>query len=322
MIKFDSYKKKTYTKYWNHFSTIPKKSLRFSILVRRIKFFIKKIFPYSIKIKKHKQFDDLYEMFSSFQTEKDILTYRNYLLSETVINFLKGYNLNFIKKDIEKYVDEYCEVFSETPIKDMKSGFGFNEGLFLFCIIKIVNPSLVIESGIMKGFTTYLIDAASRADCVINCYDINFDNIQYRSRKANYFNNDISKIPPKIDGHKVLAFWDDHTSQLDRLEFSISNNIKYNIFDDDLGFLNFHSDGWPPIPSITMLLELKRNLIKRNRINWFSRGRKGTVFINKFINNKAIEKVLVHKKFKNVFHITGFQNHSECSFVILKIKDK
>ena len=318
MTKFDNYRKKSFTNYWNNFSTTPKSAKSFSIVLKNIKIFIQKIFPYSIKIKIHKKNSSICEMFSSFQTDKEILFYRNYLLRETVLKFLKDYSLNYTKKDIENYIDEYCKVFFETPIKDLNSGFGFNEGLFLFCIIKVVKPTLVIESGIMKGFTTYLIDSASNHNCIINCYDISFDNIEYRSKKAKYFNNDINESPPKIKDHKVLAFWDDHTAQLDRLEFSIQNKIEYNIFDDDLGFLNFHSDGWPPIPSITMLFEIKRNLIRANKINWLSRGRKGKMFIDKFFNNKAIEKILVHKKFENLFNITGYQNHSECSFVTLK----
>jgi len=200
----------------------------------------------------------------------------------------------------------------------MNSGFGFNEGLFLFCIIKVIKPSLVIESGIMKGFTTYLIDEATDKKCIINSFDISFENIEYRSKKARYFKNDINQTPPDLKNHKVLAFWDDHTSQLDRLEFSIKNNIKYNIFDDDLGFLNFHSDGWPPIPSITMLYEISNNIIKTPKINWFSRGRKGEMWINEFINNKAIDKISTHKKFPNIFSLTGYKSHSECSFVALK----
>ena len=84
-------------------------------------------------------------------------------------------------------------------------------------------------------------------------------------QKANYYNNDITQTPPNMKEHKVLALWDDHSSQLDRLDFAINNHIKYNIFDDDLGFLNFHSDGWPPIPSITMLFEyFSENLVKYN----------------------------------------------------------
>ena len=322
MIKFDPLRKKTYTSYWNHFLKKPKKFQSSSLFFNKIKKRIRQLFPYYLKIKVGKKEAKPYEMFSSFQTDATILSYRNSLLSETVITFLEKSKLKFLKASIPKFVNEYCKVFSKTPISDLNSGFGFNEGLFLFCIIKVVRPTLVIESGIMKGFTTYLIDAATDESCTINCYDINFENIEYKSKKAKYFQNDISKTPPNVENQKVLAFWDDHTSQLDRLEFSISNNIRYNIFDDDLGFLNFHSDGWPPIPSITMLFEVKRNLVKTNKINWLSRGRKGKVFVNKFINNKAIENILVHKKFDNLFNITGYQNHSECSFVSLKKEHK
>ena len=42
----------------------------------------------------------------------------------------------------------------------------------------------------------------------------------------------------RFNGMFAIAFWDDHTSQLDRLEFSIKNKIKFNLFDDDLSFLN------------------------------------------------------------------------------------
>ena len=161
MKKFDTFRKKTFTSYWNNFSTTPKKLQSASIRINNIKKQIKKLIPFSIKIKIHKKNDHSDEFFFSFQTDKSILSYRNSLLSETVTKFLEDFNLKFSKKSIPKYIDEYCKVFSATPIKDMNSGFGFNEGLFLFCIIKVINPTLVIESGIMKGFTTYLIDAAT-----------------------------------------------------------------------------------------------------------------------------------------------------------------
>ena len=318
MKKFDTFRKKTFTSYWNNFSTTPKKLQSASIRINNIKKQIKKLIQFSIKIKIHKKNDHSDELFFSFQTDKSILSYRNSLLSETVTKFLEDFNLKFSKKSIPKYIDEYCKVFSATPIKDMNSGFGFNEGLFLFCIIKVINPTLVIESGIMKGFTTYLIDAATDDKCIINCYDISFENIQYRSKKASYFQNDISQNSPNIENQKVLAFWDDHTSQLDRLEFAIKNNIKYNIFDDDLGFLNFHSDGWPPIPSITMLYEIKKIIFNKSKINWTSRGRIGEIWTDTFMKNNSINQISKHKKFINLFPITGYKSHSECSFVQLK----
>ena len=63
--------------------------------------------------------------------------------------------------------------------------------------MKIINPELVIESGVMKGFTTYLIDAATNDHCKIFCYDINFDNRIFNSSKARYVNSDISKEVPQ-----------------------------------------------------------------------------------------------------------------------------
>ena len=318
MTRFDPYRKKTFTPYWNHFSITPKKNQSGSIIIKKIKKILKQIIPFQFKIKIHKRKNIKDEIFYSFQSDKNIINYRNYLLSKAVINYLDSFDLKYSNKNILGFVEEYSKVFLKSPITDMNSGFGFNEGLFLFCLIKIIKPTLVIESGIMKGFTTYLIDAATDKNCLLKCYDISFENIQYKSTKAEYFNHDINQIPPDVKNHKVLAFWDDHTSQLDRLEFSIKNYIKFNIFDDDLGFLNFHSDGWPPIPSITMLYEIKANIIKTPKINWTSRGRKGEMWISQIINNNAIDKIKNHKTFPNIFSLTGYKSHSECSFLILK----
>ena len=51
--------------------------------------------------------------------------------------------------------------FSQSPVKEHESDFGYNEGVFFFTILNIISSKLVIESGVMKGFTTYLIDAAT-----------------------------------------------------------------------------------------------------------------------------------------------------------------
>jgi hypothetical protein len=205
-------------------------------------------------------------------------------------------------------------------VKEHESGFGYNEGVFFYSILKIINPELVIESGVMKGFTTYLIDAATNSDCKILCYDINFENKIFNSKKAQYFNSDISNDIPSIKNKKVVALWDDHTSQLDRLKFSEEHKIEYNFFDDDLSILNIHSDGWPPVPTISMLKDIKDNNIYSDELNWISRNRKGTAYIKNFQDIDCLEKIKFHKFFPQLFEITGYKNHSQCSLVINKIK--
>ena len=318
MNKYDQYRKKTFTPFWNNFNIKPKSSKSPSILIKSVKNFLKKNVGIKIKINTYKSLEKKDEFFLSYQIDKDLIKFRNELLTKEVINYLLKSGLTFKNKDINKFVEKYCEVFKNSPIKELGSGFGFNEGLILYCIIKVINPNLVIESGIMKGFTTYLIDAAVSKNCKLKCYDISFENIKYKSKKADYFKHDINQNPPDLKNKKVLAFWDDHTSQLDRLEFSIKNKIKFNLFDDDLSFLNFHSDGWPPIPTISMLFDLKKNIIEKKSFKWISRERKGEICLKNIKSRKEVNHIKSHKLFPNLFNITGYQNHSQCSFVILK----
>ena len=117
----------------------------------------------------------------------------------------------------------------------------------------------------------------------------------------------------------MVALWDDHTSQLDRLKFSQKHKIEYNFFDDDLSLLNIHSDGWPPVPTISMLKEIKNKNIQSDEINWVSRNRKGTAYLKNFQDTNCLHKIKFHKVFPQLFEITGYKNHSQCSLVINKI---
>ena len=190
---------------------------------------------------------------------------------------------------------------------------------FFFTILKIINPELVIESGVMRGFTTYLIDAATSNNCKIFSYDINFDNKIFNSKKAKYVNSDITNDVPFIKDKRTVALWDDHTSQLDRLKFSQKHNIEFNFFDDDLSFLNLHADGWPPIPTISMLQYIRNKNLSSDTINWFSRNREGIVYLDNFDELDCVEKIKFHKIFPQLFPITGYKNHSQCSLVINKV---
>jgi len=318
MDKFDLYRKKTFTRYWNNFSQKPKKNQSYLKFLKIIKKYFSRFFGYKLSIKISKNSNTKDETFTSYQVDKYVLNYRNIELLKIVRGYLKYFKLEYSDVSLKKIIQDYITVFYNSPIKELGSGFGFNEGLFLFCIIRIIKPNTIIESGVMKGFTTYLIDKASEHDCTIYCYDINFENLEYRSLKALYFNNDIIVNKPNLKNKNVLAFWDDHTSQLDRLVFSLNEGIKYNFFDDDLSFLNFHSDGWPPIPTISMLKEIKQNIIKGDKVEWICRNKRGKIWLNMFNDANPINEVIYHKVFPNLFEKTGYKSHSQCSFLITR----
>ena len=317
-LKFDHTKKKTYTKYWNNFSEKPKKSFYAAKFLKKLKRYVNKFlgFEVSIRIKRNKIQKD--EAYVSYPVEKIIKKYRNKLIIRELYSFLEYSDLEYNETKVEEYLDEFNYVFTHSPVKEHESGFGYNEGVFFYTILKIIKPELVIESGVMKGFTTYLIDAATQDDCEIYSYDINFENNMFNSKKAKYINSDIIYKIPMIKNKKTVALWDDHTSQLDRLKFSQENNIDYNFFDDDLSLLNIHSDGWPPVPTISMLQDIKKNNISLDKLSWISRDREGIVYLKELIDNDLLNKIKFHKIFPQLFPITGYKNHSQCSLVINK----
>ena len=317
-MEFDQHKKKTYTKYWNNFSEKPKNFIGTSIFLKKLKKYLNKLlgFKISIRINKNKPQKD--EAYVSYPIEQIIKQDRNSLIIKEIYSFLELSNLKYDKSEVEGYLDEFDYVFGKSPIKEHESGFGYNEGVFFYTLLKIINPEIVIESGVMKGFTTYLVDNATHDNCKIYSYDINFENNMFNSKKATYINTDITNKIPSIKNKKTVALWDDHTSQMDRLKFSQQYNIQYNFFDDDLSFLNIHSDGWPPIPTISMLQDIKNKKVSSKTLSWISRNRKGTVYLEDLTEIDCIDKIIFHKIFPQLFPITGYKNHSQCSLVINK----
>ena len=320
-MEFDFHKKKTYTAHWNNFRSKPRKVNPLSVFFKKFKNSIFKFLGFKLSVRLIKNQSQKDEAYSSYVIDLNVKKYRNDLLLGQILSFLKSSGLKLNKFDIENYINEFEDVFLKSPIKEQGSGFGYNEGVFFYTILKIINPTVVIESGIMKGFTTYLIDAATNENCRVYCYDINLENNLYNSKKATYVNTDITKNVPSIHNEKVVALWDDHTSQIDRLKFSLMHNIEYNFFDDDLSSLNIHSDGWPPIPTISMLKDLDNGKINDQDFKWVSRNRKGVVYLKNINHTKIVKEIFFHKIFPQLFPITGYKNHSQCSLVINKHSD-
>ena len=317
-MEFDQHKKKTYTRYWNNFSEKPKKFIVTSMFFKRLKKYLNKFlgFKISVRINQNKPQKD--EAYISYPIENIIKKQRSNLIIKEIYSFLEQSSLKYDKSKVEGYLVEFDYVFGQSPVKEHESGFGYNEGVFFYTLLKIIKPEIVIETGVMKGFTTYLIDAATNDNCKIYSYDINFENNMFNSKKATYINTDITNNIPLIQNKKTVALWDDHTSQMDRLKFSQQYNIQYNFFDDDLSFLNIHSDGWPPIPTISMLQDIKNRNISSETLSWISRNRKGTVYLKNLTNINCVDKIKFHKIFPQLFPITGYKNHSQCSLVINK----
>jgi len=128
--------------------------------------------------------------------------------------------------NFKNYLDEYLEIYKNKPIDDNTGGMKSPHLFNMFCLLKETKPKLIIESGIWKGQGTWLFEHASPESDII-CFDIYMKRLLYKSEKALYVENDITRVdwPSFFNANSnytpenTLLFFDDHVNFTERLKF-------------------------------------------------------------------------------------------------------
>ena len=132
------------------------------------------------------------------------------------------------------FMDEFLDIYLNRPFKKNTGGMKFNHSFSLYTTLKIKNPKLVIESGIWKGHSTYLIEAAV-PDAEIVSLDLNLDFREYISNRVRYIEKDFNDIDWSATENKnnSLIFFDDHQNCLERLKEMKWWGFNLAIFEDN-----------------------------------------------------------------------------------------
>tara|TARA_B100000965_G_C19524218_1_gene727993 strand:+ start:363 stop:1190 length:828 start_codon:yes stop_codon:yes gene_type:complete len=141
-------------------------------------------------------------------------------------------NSEFSYKKINSELKNFLKIYKKRPIKNNKGGCRINHAFAIYFILKRLKPKLVIESGIYKGQTTWLIEKTLPKTKLI-CIDIDLSQRKYISKKAKYSDidfkfHDFSKIPLN-----TLVFFDDHVNHLERIKEASFFKIKNIILEDN-----------------------------------------------------------------------------------------
>lgn len=176
---------------------------------------------------------------------------------------------NVNDSNILDYIAEFRETFLSSPISNNHGGVNYTTGLALFLIVKHLDPSLIIESGVFRGMSSMLFRAAtSRAR--IFAFDLSLSNLRYRSENVEYHECDwaLSDIEAKVS---ALAFFDDHVSQAKRVAEAYRRGFRYLVFDDSWSWGAISGCGGPPLPSIDMLMN--EDIRVGEKIEWVEAGK-------------------------------------------------
>lgn len=127
---------------------------------------------------------------------------------------------------------KFLRIYKDRPIKDNKGGMKINHMFGLFVLLRQLKPKFVIESGVFKGQGTWLMEKTLPKSTIYSI-DIDLSQREYISKKVKYIKKDFKFFDQKIFPQKTLAFFDDHTCSLDRINQCKLFNIKQIIFEDN-----------------------------------------------------------------------------------------
>lgn len=180
--------------------------------------------------------------------------------------------VNWTSEEIKAAIPEFLTLYHQRPIKDNQGGMRAPHLLATWFMLKKLNPKYVIESGVWKGQSTWLIEQ-TLPDATIFSIDINLAVREYISDKVQYFNKDFFVIDWSIIPNKseTLLFFDDHQNALKRIKKGATLGFKHYLFEDnypakygDCYSLKkaFQHAGFTPSPPKKTVKQLIKSLVK------------------------------------------------------------
>ncbi len=193
------------------------------------------------------------------------------------------FKINFLKKNLNNFL----KLYSRKPIKNNFSGMRLEHCYALYSILKKINPSNVIESGVWKGQTTWLIRKSLKSAKIFSI-DTDLNQREFLLNNVKYLNKDITQYDwSNLNKKKTIIIFDDHICFSKRINFLLKNKFKHIIFDDNLpnNFISYYTP--------KMVYE-KQILVKKEYINYYNVKRLFVFFLNYFLYKKYRKKIKVY----------------------------
>ena len=136
------------------------------------------------------------------------------------------------RSEMVKEIEIFSSIYKERPIKNNIGGMMFPHMFAFYFILKKIKPDFVVESGVYKGQSTWLIERTLPNTNILSI-DLNFSNIVYKSKKAKYSTTDFKYQDFSKLTKNSLVFFDDHQNALDRLKQSKNFKFKHMVYEDN-----------------------------------------------------------------------------------------
>ncbi len=205
--------------------------------------------------------------------------------------------------DVLDQVRDFWSLIPTAPVRQRRGGSGFNGALQLYVAMRALKPDCVIESGVFRGLTTWVIRQAC-PHAAIFCHDPDLSGLQYRDARARYSTADWSTADwSRLDPAATVAFFDDHVAQGRRVVEAHARGLTRLLFDDDAAGHRIHAHGGPAHPTIAMITGPAHS---PEPIRWTRNGRQFEQPADDALVRRASALILRSHAFDDLHRATGY----------------
>jgi len=156
--------------------------------------------------------------------------------------------------DFEREIRRFWEIFRHPLIRDNSGGSGFHNAFWIYVVSRLMNPDLIVESGVWKGQTSWLLEQAC-PQATIHGFDLDLGPLEFRTGKVLFHQQDWSEYEfPQVDGNKALVFFDCHVSHARRIREAGRNGFRHVLLDDNWPAHKLYAGKQPPFPTAHMIV--------------------------------------------------------------------
>ncbi|MHB0962169.1 MAG: hypothetical protein ACYC5V_03045 [Gemmatimonadaceae bacterium] len=139
----------------------------------------------------------------------------------------------FTREEMRRSVAEFLPVYANRPVLDNAGGMGLNHSWATWFILRALRPPVVVESGVYRGHSTWLIEQAV-PDAVVYAFDPDLAQRDYVSPRARYSDRDFTQFDwSAVDTREAVCFFDDHQNAYQRLIHLAWLGFRRAIFEDN-----------------------------------------------------------------------------------------
>jgi len=211
------------------------------------------------------------------------------------------------------YAKDFFNIYSDRRLVDNSGGSGFHNSFWLYLFTKTLKPNLIVESGVWKGHTTWLLQKANANSRIIG-FDTNLKHLEFKSDVVMFIENDWDNYQfAKFDPDKSLVFFDCHVNHAKRILEAHKKGFKHLIFDDNPPIYKLYSYGKPGLPTAHMLVN--QTFLEINKISWTWKDQKITKIFDIKEAKQASRIIKKHILFPDVGGPTRYGGFSFLTYI-------